>query len=262
MRRFAWIVVFVFAMAALPAMAQEEDRGPITWLAFSKVKPGQTEAAVKLTLEDKELMDRLMADGTVMSWGLGMPINHNPGDLWNHVQWVTLESWDKIDAWVGAVMQTMTSMDEETQKARMKRAEEIYVDGSHFDEVMRHNIISSGNGAAPKYYYLADFTAQPGKGEGLVKFFGEQVVPVLDKLVADGALTSYGAATAELHLDTHWTHRFWYGLPNLGAIDRMSAAFQAARTPARDAWAQSLFEMRGHYDVVLMVLHSDFAKSE
>ena len=89
----------------------------------------------------------------------------------------------------------------------------------------------------------------------MVKFFKEAVVPILDGLVADGAMTSYGVYSTEIHLDVDWTHRFWYGLPDLAAIDKMTKAFGDGFTPAQEAWAESIFEPEGHYDKVVMVLH-------
>lgn len=105
-RKFAWIAVVALVLVVWPVAADEHEKGPITWLAFSKVKPGKTEDAVKHTLDDDGLADRLMADGTILSWGLGTPINHNPGDEWNHVQWVTVADWSKIEAWAGALFES------------------------------------------------------------------------------------------------------------------------------------------------------------
>ena len=255
MRRFSWILITLFLLAALPAGAQEDGAGPLTWFAFSKVKPGKTEAAVAFTLEDKELMDGLIADGTVLSWGLATPINHTPGDLWNHVQWVTLADWSKVDDWVAAVFARMEEMDEATMAENMQRAQQIYVEGSHFDEVVRHSVFSRGSGAVPRYFWSGEFTAKKGQEGAMVKLFKEAVAPLLDELVAEGAMTSYGVYSTEIHLDVDWTHRFWYGLPDLAAIDKMTAAFGEGFTPALEAWAESIFEPEGHYDKVVMVLH-------
>ena len=48
--------------------------------------------------------------------------------------------------------------------------------------------------------------------------------PVLDPLVSDGTLTSYGLLTRELHAEAGWTHCFWYGLPGLASIDLLVLA--------------------------------------
>ncbi len=256
MRKPRWIAVTSIVLLALQAAAAQErdDRGPITWLAYSHVKPGMTGAAVAHALEDQPLMDELIAAGTVLSWGMATPINHDPGDTWNFLQWVTVGSWADIDLWSGAVMGKLNALSAQERKALEQRFHEIHVDGSHFDEVVRQSVISPA-AAAPKYFYVADFVAKAGQGEALVEFFRQAVVPLLDPLVAEGTLTAYGVATPELHIRADWTHRFWYALPSLGAIGKMTKRFEQARTPAFDAWAGSLFAPEGHSDKVLMVLH-------
>lgn len=255
MRKVGWIALTVVALCSLPAAAQQDERGPITWLAFSHVKPGKTEDAVELALEQEELMDRLVAEDTVLSWGLGTPINHNPGDTWNFVEWVTVGSWSDIDAWAGAVMARMNAASEEERAEMNERFQRIYVDGSHFDEVVRHAVFGGNDEAVPRYFYVADFRAKAGRGRDMVEFFKDGVVPLLEPMVADGTLTSYGVASPELHIVADWTHRFWYGLPSLGAIDTLTKTFADAQTPAFDAWAEALFAPEGHFDKVLMVLH-------
>jgi hypothetical protein len=59
-------LVLALALAA-PTLAQD-DPGALTWVAYTRVKPGKTQDWVKLSLEfDKPLMEKLMADGTVLS---------------------------------------------------------------------------------------------------------------------------------------------------------------------------------------------------
>ena len=53
-------LVLALAIAA-PAMAQDE--GPLTWVAYTRVKPGKTQEWLKLELENGQaLMDQLVAD--------------------------------------------------------------------------------------------------------------------------------------------------------------------------------------------------------
>jgi hypothetical protein len=175
------------------------------------------------------------------------------------VQWVTLADWSKVDAWVGAVMASMRAMDPETAKSRMERGMEIYVEGSHFDEVVRHDVFKVGEQGTTQYFYVAEFTAKKGEEKGLTEFFKEMVVPVLDPMLADGSMAAYGIYSTELHEDVDWTHRIWYGLPELASIDKMSAAFAGVMKPGTEAWAKSVFAMDGHYDKVALVLYNSRA---
>lgn len=257
MKKLTWVPLFLLlAVSVVPVVAQDEDGPkPLTWLAFSKVHSGMMEEAVAMTLEESEVMQGLIDDGTIASWGLATPINHRPGDAWNLVEWVTVQDWEQVDAWVGAVMARMQTLDEATRKEREARAKEIWVEGSHHDEVVRQVVFNPGDPSNLRYFYIADFHARPGKGEEVVKFFQSTVAPTLDELVASGAMTSYGVQVPELHMVADWSMRFWYGLPDLAGISAMMGALQGASTPASNAWMRSLFEMEGHYDKVLLVMH-------
>jgi hypothetical protein len=257
MRKVAWILTLMILAAAMPAVAQDDAKGPITWIAFSKINSGKMEAAVGMAMENKAMMDGLVADGTILSWGLATPINHAPGDQWNYVEWVTVENWAKIDAWAGAVMQHMMSMDADRKAEKEAQGKEIWVEGSHFDEVVRNAVFKVGEGNT-RYFYIANFISSDDDDDddGMTAFFRSKVVPVLDEMVADGTMTAYGVQVGELHRERDWTHRFWYGLPGLGSIDTMTGAFAGAMDAEAMVWAESVFSGKGHYDKVLMVLHS------
>jgi hypothetical protein len=255
MLRKTAILALLVTFVAIPAVAQEEDKGPLTWVAFSQLNPGKTEDAVKLAMENKEFMDGLVADGTILSWGMATPINHFPDDTWNFVEWVNVANWAKVDEWFGRFMAHMQSIDEETMKSMQERGREIYVEGSHFDEIVRNHVFAAGEGeTAMRFMYAAMFNAKDDKA--MVKFFKEAVVPALDEMVADGTMTGYGIQSREIHVDSDWTHRFWYGLPGLASIDKMTAKFGEAMSPAVQGWAETVFKSKGHYDKVLMILHS------
>lgn len=257
MRKIGWILTLMLLVAAMPAAAQDDAKGPLTWIAFSEVNSGKMEDAVALAMTNKKLMAGLIADGTVISWGVATPINHDPGDTWNYVEWVTLKGWAEVDAWAGAVMGHMMGLDEATRMEMESKGKEVFVDGSHFDEVVRNAVVKLGD-APTRYFYIANFISgdDDDDDDGLTAFFEKVVVPMLDPMVADGTMTSYGLQVDELHRDRDWTHRFWYGLPGLASIDKMTGTFAKEMDPMAMTWAESAFSGKGHYDKVLMILYS------
>lgn len=249
------LAVLLVAIAAAPVLAQDDTPSMVTWIAYSTVRPNQLQAAVELVMEDREFLDGLMADGTILGWGAGTPINHSPDDTWNFVQWVHVADWSKADGWVDASFRRMQSRDDVTREALEARFAEVFVEGSHFDEVVRHDVVRMSPGdTPPRYLYVAEFAARPGKESALVDLFRAGVVPVVDGLVEEGTLTGYGVYSPELHLDVDWTHRFWYALPNLGSMDRMREAF-GSMGAGFAAQAEDVFEAEGHHDKVVMILH-------
>lgn len=257
MRKLFVLLALLVALVCTPAAAQEEPPGPITWIGLSKVQPGKTEAAVQMELKDKAFMDGMLADGTILSWGVATQINHFADDDANHVQWVTVANWEKIGDWFGAVMGLFQSLGAEEMAAREAAGKEIYVEGSHYDQVVRHLVFdqpADGN-AQPQFIYFGRFNAKPGQGEGIVNLFKEFVVPTLNELQDSGDMGAFGLYTPELHDDSAWSHTAWYVLPDLAAVDTMQAAFRSKGGPAVNAWAESVFDLESHEDQIYLILH-------
>ena len=75
-----------------------------------------------------------------------------------------------------------------------------------------------------------------------------------------GIVVGYGMHVQELHGQLQpgrkWTHRSWYAVSDLGAIDRIESALVAAGlTPQQAARAAEVHDMSAHTDDVLMVLY-------
>jgi hypothetical protein len=132
---------------------------------------------------------------------------------------------------------------------------------SHFDEVVRNAVFVPGKpGAKIAYFLVGHYLARPGQDAALTQLYKEAIVPIADKLVADGVVTSYGLHLQELHgqfqPDRKWTHRSWYAVSELGAIDRILSALAASGiTPQQLARAAEVQDVSAHTDDVLMVLH-------
>ena len=245
--------------ATAPALAQQA--APITWVAYTQGKPGKTTEWLNLTLKhDAPIYDKLMAAGVVRSWGVATPINHRPGFEWNLLTWVTVDNWAGVEKWAGAAMQTMQARSDQETKAIEASYEAVEVGRSHFDEVVRNAVLVPGKpGAKIGYFSVGHFLARPGQDAAATQFYKEVIAPIADKLVADGSIVGYGLHVQDLHgqfqPDRKWTHRSWYAVADLAAIDRIQAAIQAAITPQVMTRAAEVFDMAAHSDDILMVLH-------
>jgi hypothetical protein len=253
---------------AAPAVAQEEQ-APLTWVAYTRVQPGKTQDWVQLSLKyDKPIMDALEADGTVLSWGYAVRANHRPGYEWNLLTYVTCPSWAAIDKWVGAQMGSMMSRSPEEAAAIMAEYAELEEAGSHFDEVVRHGFMKQSETPQKfSYYYVSHYRAHPGKTQEGSERLQEGVGEVADALLASGKITGYGLHLQELHNQHQphrapWTHRVWYALTDLSAIDEMDAAYAANITPERQKMRAETFDFDAHTDDILAVLHHSPAPAE
>jgi hypothetical protein len=252
-------LVLALAIAA-PAVAQGE--APLTWVAYTRVKPGKTQEWLKLELENaKPILDKLVADGTVMTWGYAVRANHRPGYEWNVLNWVTTANWAGVGKWLGAALAQMQARSPEETKALEERYEALEEAGTHFDEVVRNAMISVGETPTRfNFIYTGHFRAKPGRFDAATQAFKENIVPIGDELRADGTLTGYGLHVQELHNqhqphEKPWSHRTWYTFADLASLDKLQAAFAAGVTPERAKQRAETFEFKAHKDDLFVVLH-------
>jgi hypothetical protein len=145
----------------------------------------------------------------------------------------------------------------------MKSYREAVVEDSHHDWIIRHHVYRQGDGEkAPKYFYIGYYKATPGHGEKVTEFYKEHIQPVYDTLLADGTITSFGLSTQELHGVGDWTHIGWYTMPDLGAIDTVGQAIDAAITPELGAEIEPMMDFSAHWDQVLLITHLGGTRQE
>ncbi len=259
-------LVLALAIAA-PALAQEE--GPLTWVAYTRVKPGKTQEWLKLELDNGQaMMDELVADGTILTWGYAVRANHRPGYEWNVLTWVTTPNWASIGTWLGAAVGQMQARSPEETKALEAKYEALEEAGTHFDEVVRSAFTSySDTPQRFNFIYTGHFRAKPGKHAAATQLFEDIIKPVGDKLKAEGVLTGYGLHVQEMHgqhqpNEKPWSHRTWYSFADLGSLDKLQAAFAAAVTAEGQTKRAETFEFKAHKDDLLVVLKHSPAPAE
>lgn len=92
--------------------------------------------------------------------------------------------------------------------------------------------------------FIDDFYVLPGReGEflNLIKRYDE---PVLNQLMAEGAVTAWGVDVPILHLEGAPTHMVWLTCPDMGAFDKVLAAYEAAEKQWADEYAKLADEAR------------------
>jgi hypothetical protein len=117
------------------------------------------------------------------------------------------------------------------------------------------------------YFYVSHYRTRPGKARQGTELLEEGVSAVADELMAAGKIVSYGMHLQELHNQHQpdrapWTHRIWYALTDLSAIDQMDAAYRARITPERRTLRAETFDFDAHTDDVMAVLHHEPAPAE
>ena len=262
MKRLIVCTVVVLLSVVSPASAQEEA-GPISWFALDTTKGGSRNL-IGLTLEeDAPMYDGLLADGSLLSWGIAIPINHRPDDTWNYMLWTTMADWGKVGDLQAGFERMFATRSPEDMAASQKAHQEATVEGSHHDWIVRHQVYQPGTRKiAPRYFNTSYWKTKPGAEEKLTAFYKDHMQPVFEKLRTAGTISGYGIFTQEIHGDPDWTHVTWYSISDLAAIDDVGPALDAALTEADLAEVFTILEMDAHKDQVLMVVHVGGTSSE
>jgi hypothetical protein len=252
-----WISLAVLFMIASAPLASAQDSGPISWLAFETTKSGKSRDLIGATIKDDGPMyDELLANGTLNSWGIAIPITHTPRDHMNFMLWANMSDWSKVSDLEAGFMKLFASRTPEQMAEGQKLYNEAVVEGSHHDWIIRHNVYQQGSGdQAPKYFRIGYYKATPGNGGKLTEIYKKHLQPVYQKLLDDGVITSFGLSTQEIHGVGDWTHIGWYTMANLGSIDKVQAATDAAFTPEMGAEIGPMMDPSAHWDQVLLIVH-------
>lgn len=253
-RHFFGVAVLVLLLA-VPTAAQQIQ--PVTWVADFHVKPEKSEQFMDLVKKyNQPVFEKLMAEGAVLAWGVDVPMLHEPGGATHTFWWTSpdMAALDKVFVDFAAMEQKLMDDDKAAAAEARRRGRPApkglmesfleTVDLSKHKDYLLRELITSGGGTPPAagskpYTWINLIRVQPGKGDEFLKLWRDYNKAVYDKLVADGAIHGYGLGIEAARSSDAFTHFVVISMPNLGAHDKLRAAFEADRA-ARSAAERSI----------------------
>ena len=246
----------VLLLGFVPLASAQEAAGPITWFALDTTREGSRNLVGLTIKDDGPMYDELLANGTLSSWGIAIPITHRPDDSWNYMLWATMSDWGKVGGLQAGFEKNFSSRSPKDMAANQKAYKEATVEGSHHDWIVRHQVYQPGTGEVrPRYFNTSYWKTTPGMEGKLTAFYEDHMQPVFEGLYTAGTISGYGIFTQEIHGDPEWTHVTWYSITDLAAIDAVSQALDAALTEEQLAEVFPFMEMDAHKDQVLLIAH-------
>src|SRR5215472_18109588 len=217
--RYACLLALAAMAAGVPLRAQGSDEGKpavYTYIAQWAVPRAQWADMVKLDEQERPLMEKMVADGSIIGYGTFTSLIHQEGEP-THGSWFSASSEGKL----------------------MKALEQIYalgltttpVEGNskHWDLILHSN---SYNGRSGHYEgaYLSgsQWQVKPGEGRAFSELINSTIVPVLDKLVADGSLVSYSVGSEDYHTQKPGEVSLVYTAADASGLDKVDSAMDAA----------------------------------
>jgi len=224
------LALFVtLGLAAAPAIAQGEAPDPFTYVAEWSIArdqwQGYSEWGIKNT---KPILERLAADGTLLDWGFFETYIHTPDQI-THGIW-----------WSSATFAGIEKTRIELLKAPFHPAAAA---GMHRDWLLRAQKrgVRSGN-VSGGFLYVNNQIVKPGQGREWTDLWEKNSKPVLDDLVAKGAVAGYLVQTEDVHTEANNLRMVVTISTSAAAEDQIEAAFAAANAKRSEAEREMMWQ--------------------
>jgi hypothetical protein len=243
--RAIWYVGLLSIFAFVPVMslqAQTGDQGkpPLyTYISEWAVPRAQWAEMAKLDEQDRPLMDKLVADGTLTGYGAYTNLIHQEGEP-THGTWFSATSEGNLLKALEAVYAQPGSTTAPVQGG-----------SKHWDYMLVGRVYNQRPGKSEGGYLAGDtWDVKPGEMRAYNDLVKSALVPVFEKLLADGAVTSYGMDTEDFHTQKLGRVTFYFTTPDASAFDKASKAFDQVfdQSPALGSAFQSMVDRQGHRD--------------
>ncbi len=244
-KRTTWgvcLLILSLALATigrLQAQTAAKDKPPVyTYVAEWDVPRAQWGDIVKMDEQDRPLLDKLVADGTIVGYGAYTNLIHQEGQP-THGSWFTATSEGNLLKALEAIYAQPGSTTAPVEGA-----------SKHWDQIFTGDIYNSKPGTSGGYLTWSRWEIKPGETRAYSDLIKSNFVPILEKLLAEGSITSYGLLREDFHQQKLGTIYQYITVPNAAALDQVNQAFSDAfkDNPAVGDAVRGLAEREGHQD--------------
>ena len=230
----------VLVVAALSRAQDDQGKPPVyTYLSEWAVPRAQWPDMVKTDEQDRALYDKLVADGTIVSYGAYTNLIHQEGQP-THGTWFSATSEGKLMKALEAFYASPGSTTAPVEGA-----------SKHWDYILVSRIYKARPGKSEGGYLAGDqWDVKPGEMREYNDLVKKLIVPVYDKLMADGVVTSYGVSTEDYHQEKLGRVTEYITVADASGLDQVTKAFDDAFTqnPALGDAFQALVDRENHHD--------------
>jgi len=231
----------LWGVSALAQTPEIKEKPPMySYASFWTIPRAQWPEMAKVDAADKPILDKALADGTIIGYGNDTNVVHAPdGDT--HADW-----------WSSMSIAGLLTVLEQLQNSSTTTAPVLQSATKHWDEILVGKYYNWRSGSWHGLYTYAGFYRLSANApDNAVDVLSKNLVaPVLEKLLADGTLVEYEIDTEAVHTDA--PGRFWiFSLAaNAQAIDKINAAIRDAikSDPLGGVAFNSMVDLSAHRD--------------
>ncbi len=238
-----FLVVLSLLLLALPAMAQE---APVyTFLAHWNVPRAQWAEFIAFGEQNAfPVLERMLADGTIVAWGSTVAVVHEQGGTTHEVYWAASS--------IAGIERAREDLAKLPQSPVLSGAK-------HHDHLLQSLIHQGGSiDRTSGYLYVSIEKVQPGRAREWRAVWEKYIKPTYDELLANGTILLYEVSREYVHTeDPRWRY-VWYIAASADAQDKVNEAFTAVfekEAPAIFAALSAVGIRSEHRDVFRRVLN-------
>jgi hypothetical protein len=238
----------IATLSASPVRAQmsgDKERPVVyTYVSEWAVTRPDWPAYEKVGVAEKQLFDKLLADGTIVGYGSFKNLVHQEGSP-THGDWWSATSMANLMKALSALMTQASSGDEGKVLAGAK----------HWDYIVSSRTYGYHPGTYDNTFLrVGVYKAKPGEGESLEKAIKAFIVPLLDKMLADGAIHFYSVDREAIHTGDPGEVDIVVVTNGADGLDKFYAALDAAgkATPLGPMAFASSTDGASHRDILAM----------
>ncbi len=248
-KRTIWgvcLLTLCLALAAVrPTQAQMTAKSKpsvYTYVATWDVPRAQWGDMAKLDEQDRPLLDKLVADGTLVGYGAYYNLIHQEGEP-THGSWFTATSEGNLLRALEAIYAQPASVGAAVQGA-----------SKHWDQILTGDIYNAKPGASAGYLTWSKWDVKPGQMHAYIELTKNVFVPMMEKLLAEGAITSYGQLREDYHSGKLTTVYDYFTIPDAASLDKVNKAFdETFNNPALGDAMRALTDSEGHRDYLTRI---------
>jgi len=239
------VVVTLVAMAARTTVASAQDepkeKPPMySYVAFWNIPRAQWADMDKNDAADQKILDKALADGAIVAYG-------NDLNLVHEVDGMTHDGW-----WSAMSMAAMLNVLEKFYKSGTVTSPVLASATKHSDGIFVSRYYNWRPGSYKNAYTrVGMYKLKPDVPERALEMLSKSfIVPMLEKLLADGSIVEYEIDTEAIHTQAPGT--FWIDVisPNADGLDKLNAALRdsSKTNPLNGAAFTSMVDEAAHRD--------------
>jgi hypothetical protein len=227
--RFGTLSALAMAVLAVPARAQtpevKEKPPQYSYASFWQIPRARWPEMAKVDAADKVILDKALASGVIVGYGNDTNLVHEP-DGSTHADW-----WSSMS--MAGLLNVLGQLNSLGSTPVLESATK------HWDEILVARYYNWRSGSWQGIYTHAGwYKLKPDAPDNAVETLSKHLlVPLLEKLLADGTLLQYEIDTEAVH--THAPPGSFWILSlaaNAEAIDKINAAVQDAEKSNPLGW--------------------------